>query len=138
MGFVNNSLFSLITSLNTSVLYSKSAGTAVFSKFNLKILLFLAARGFVSAIKVSSSGSGSLIGFQIRSVSEGLPIFNKVISPNLNAGFFAKKQAKFCSYKDLSSLYSSEFVVVSTNKGLMTANEAIALKLGGIVVLIIV
>ena len=137
MGFVNNSLFSLITSLNTSVLYSKSTGTAVFSKFNLKILLFLAARGFISSIKVFSSGSGSLISFQIRSVSQGSPVFHKVISPTINSGFFCKKQTKFCSYKDLQSLYSSEFVIVSTSRGLMTANEAAVLGIGGVVVLII-
>lgn len=138
MGFVNNSLSGLVTSLNTSVLYSKQFGTAVFSKFNLKVLLFLASRGFLSSIKVFSSGSGSLIKFKIKSVSGGVSIFRKVTSPTVRSGFFAKKHVKFCSYKELASLYSSEFVVVSTSRGLMTANEAVSLHLGGFVVLVII
>jgi len=137
MGFVSNSLFSLVTSLNTSVLYSKPTGRAVFSKFNLKILLFLAARGFISNIKVFSSGSGSLISFQIKAITGGSSVFHRVISPNVSSGFFSKKRTKFCSHKDLLSLYSSEFVVVSTSRGLMTANEAAVLGIGGVVVLIV-
>lgn len=138
MGFVNNSLAGLVTSLNTSVLYSKQLGTAVFSKFNLKILLFLASRGFLSSIKVFSSGSGFLIKFKINAISGGVAIFRKASSPNIGSGFFAKKHVKFCSYKELASRYSSEFVVVSTSRGLMTANEAVSLQLGGFVVLVLV
>lgn len=138
MGFVNSSLSALVTSLNTSILYSKPFGTVVFSKFNLKILLFLAARGVLSSIKIFSSGSGFLIKFQTKFLSGGRVVFQKVRSPTMNPGFFAKKNVKFCSCKELSSLYSSEFVVVSTSRGLMTSNEAVSLGLGGFVILVFI
>jgi len=137
MAFVNDSLNALVSSLNSTVLYSRPVGSVVYSKFNFKILLFLAARGYISFIKIFSSGSGNLIKFKIKKNETGLPVFHKVLCPLVLRGGFQTKHVKFCSYKKLLSLFSSEFVIVSTNRGLMTSMEAARLCIGGFVVLVI-
>jgi len=80
-GFVNNSLSSLVASLNVTVLARSLEGRAVFSKFNLKILLFLASRGFLSDIKVIAQGSGGCIYFKFKTTDSGTPIISRVLTP---------------------------------------------------------
>jgi ribosomal protein S8 len=136
-GFVNDSLSNLISSLNVTVLTRSAEGRIVYSKFNLKVLLFLAARGFLSDIRVVTSGSGGLIYYKFVSSDSGSPIISRVFTPLIKKS----KRAcltKYVSFRSLLSIYSSEFVLVTTNKGLMTANEAVALGLGGVIVLIII
>jgi len=137
MSFVNNSLADLVSSLNGSLNGARPSGSSVYSKFNLKVLLFMAARGYISDLKIFSKGPGALIKFRIKTNEYGIPVFRRIAAPYLNRGFFSQKLIKFCSYRELSSLYSSEFVVVSTRHGLMTANEAVRLRVGGFVVLVV-
>jgi len=135
-GFVNNSLSNLISSLNTTILGRRPEGRAVYSKFNLKILLFLTARGFLSDVRVGLNGSGGYLQFKFKTSETGNPIVSKIFRPpfkkNNNSSL-----SQYSSSRLLSSSYSSEFVLVSTSKGLMTAVEAAALGLGGYVVLVI-
>jgi ribosomal protein S8 len=113
----------------------KDSGRAVYSKFNLTVLSFLCQRGFVSAFKFFKEGSGGYILFSLRRVN-GVLLFNKVWSPSVNSANLSRF-SKYKSYRSLSKVFTSEFVVVSTNRGLMTSNEAISMKLGGLVVCII-
>ncbi len=52
-------------------------------------------------------------------------------------GRFSNRLVKYRGYRELAAVYSSEFVLVSTSRGLMTALEAVALRVGGLVVCVI-
>jgi ribosomal protein S8 len=136
MGFVSNSQKDLIASLQLCVTLDKGKGRAVYSKFNLTVLSFLCQRGFVSTFKFFKEGSGGYVLFSLRRVN-GVLLFNKVWSPSTNGNYSISRFSKYKSYRALSKVFTSEFVVVSTNRGLMTANEAISMKLGGLVVCVI-
>jgi ribosomal protein S8 len=125
----NSSFYSLVSSFQFSVLSNKESGSCAYSRFNLKIISFLTNRGIFTHFIVTRVGSSGRIQFFLRKVNGFLPI-NSVYSP----GF---RLSRYYSWLSLSRSFSSEFVVVSTTKGLMTANEASALRLGGLVIVII-
>jgi small subunit ribosomal protein S8 len=137
LGFVNDSHKDLIAAIKLVVIGRKPQGSAVYSGFNLKILLFLAARGFISSIKVKNRGPGGVITFKLKAAQNGVSAVNEIWTPYLAAGRFGNRLVKYRGYKELAAAYSSEFVLVSTSKGLMTSLEAIALKVGGLVVCVI-
>lgn len=135
-GFVNNNLSNLVSILNSIVLSGRLNGRVVYSKFSLKILLFLVARGFLSDIQVVSKGPGGFIKFNFKTSGSGSPVINRIFMPSVKKSK-VHRLACYSNVQSLSSVYSSEFVLVSTSKGLMTAPEAIALGLGGVVILVI-
>ncbi len=78
LSFVNDSHKDLISAVKLVVSGRKPQGSAVYSGFNLKILLFLAARGFVSSIKVKNRGPGGVITFKLRSSQSGVSAINEI------------------------------------------------------------
>lgn len=126
---LNSSFYNLVSSLQFCVLSNKESGSCIYSRFNLKIISFLTNRGLFTHFTVSKVGSSGKIQFFLRKVNGFLPISN-VCSPVF-------KSFRYQSWLSLSRSFSSELVVVSTTRGIMTANEASALRLGGLVVVII-
>lgn len=126
---LNSSFYNLISSLHFCVLGNKENGSCVYSRFNLKIISFLTNRGLLTHFTVTKVGSSGRIQFFLRKVNGAIPI-SGVYSPVL-------KSARYKSWLSLSRSFSSEFVIVSTTKGIMTANEASSLRLGGLVIIII-
>lgn len=126
---LNSSFYDLISSIQSCLLCSKDSGSCVYSKFNLKIISFLTTRGIFSSFNLVKSGPSGRIQFFLRKVNGSSPI-NSIYSPVLSS-------SRYMSWVSLSKSFSSEFVVVSTTKGLMTANEAISLRLGGLVVCVL-
>jgi ribosomal protein S8 len=78
LSFVNDSQKDLIAAIKLVVVGRKPQGSAVYSGFNLKILLFLAARGFVSSIKVKSRGPGGIITFKLKAAQSGVGAINEI------------------------------------------------------------
>jgi len=76
--FVNDSRSDLVSSIKLAVSSRKPYGVAVYSSFNLKILLFLAARGFVGPIKIKNTGPGGRITFKLKGSEGGSPIINDI------------------------------------------------------------
>lgn len=136
MSFVSNSQKDLISSLQLCTSLNKDTGKAVYSRFNLAILSFLCQRGFISNYKFFKKGPGGYILFSLRRINGAL-LLNKIWSPTINSSKAFDRFSKYKSYRALNRLFTSEFVVVSTPKGLMTANEASSVRLGGSVICII-
>jgi len=126
---LNSSFYNLVSSFQFCVLSNKESGSCVYSRFNLKIISFLTNRGLFTHFTVSKVGPSGKIQFFLRKVNGFLPI-SSIYSPVF-------KSFKYQSWLSLSRSFSSELVVVSTTKGIMTANEASALRLGGLVVVVI-
>jgi ribosomal protein S8 len=126
---LNSSFYNLISVFQFCVLSNKENGSCVYSRFNLKIVSFLTNRGVFTHFNVTKVGPSGKIQFFLRKVNGFLPI-NSVYSPRF-------KSSRYQSWLSLSRSFSSELVVVSTTKGIMTANEASALRLGGLVVVVI-
>lgn len=134
--FTQNSQVELLASLQLSVLLNKNIGKVSYSVFNLIILSFLCNRGFVSNFKFFKEGSNGYITYFLRRINGAL-VIKKIWSPLLKTSDSFSRFSKYKSYKSLSRLFGSEFVVVSTNQGLMTANEAIALQQGGVIICVV-
>lgn len=77
-GFVNDSHSDLIANIKLAIIGRKPRVTAVYSAFNLKILLFLAARGFISSIKVRNVGPGAVIEFSLVTAESGQLAINDI------------------------------------------------------------
>jgi len=128
----------LVASLKLCLICNKNVSKVLFSKFNLSILSFLCARGFVTDFKFIKEGSNGYISFCLRQTN-GAMTFSNIWSPYLTSTNSSNcRLKKYQSYKSLLKSFTSEFVVISTSRGLMTSNEAISLKLGGSVVCVIV
>lgn len=134
--FVQNSQVELFSSLQLSVLLNKDVGKVSYSSFNLILLSFLCNRGFISNFKFFKEGSNGYITYFLRRINGSL-IIKKIWSPLIKTSDSFSRFSRYKSYKSLSRLFSSEFVIVSTNQGLMTANEAIALQQGGVVICVL-
>ncbi len=78
LSFVNDSHKDLISAVKLVVSGRKPQGSAVYSGFNLKILLFLAACGFISSIKVKNRGPGGIIAFKLRASQNGTSAINEI------------------------------------------------------------
>jgi ribosomal protein S8 len=126
----------LLASLQLSVFLNKEVGKVSYSTFNLVLLSFLCNRGFISSFKYFKEGSNGFITYLLRRINGSL-VIKKIWSPSLKNSDSFSKFSKYKSYKALARFFSSEFVIVSTNQGLMTANEAIALRQGGIVICVL-
>jgi len=134
--FTQNSKIELFASLNLSILLNKDVGKVSYSTFNVIILSFLCNRGFISNFKFFKEGSNGFITYFLRRIAGSL-VLKKIWSPIVKSSDSFSRFSKYKSYKSLSRLFSSEFVIVSTNQGLMTANEAVALRQGGVVICVL-
>jgi len=126
----------LIASLQLCTQLNKTVSKVIFSKFNLLVLSFLCDRGFVTNFKFVKKGFNGYIAFSLRQINGSL-VFSNIWSPYLVSSSKKNCFVKYHSYRSLLKSFSSEFVIVSTSLGLMTANEAISAKLGGLVVCVI-
>jgi small subunit ribosomal protein S8 len=138
MKIVKKSHKDLIASLRLCLLNNKNISKVLFSKFNLSVLSFLCNRGFVTDFKFIKEGSNGYILFCLRRAN-GTFAFSNVWAPYLvNTTLSNQRLKKYQSYRSLIKSFTSEFVVVSTSKGLMSINEATSLRLGGTVICVIV
>lgn len=133
---LNSSFYDLISSIQLSVSLNRETGSCIYSKFNLKLISFLINRGLILSFNIIKGGPSGRIQFSLRRIN-GSFTFNSIFAPVVNSSNYLSKLTKYKTFRSLSKCFSSEFVVVSTTKGLMTANEAISLRLGGSVVAVI-
>ncbi len=133
---MSNSQKNLVASLQLCVSLDKDVGYAIYSRFNVMLLSFLCQRGFIRSFSFSKKGSNGFLLFCIRRVN-GTLLFNNIWSPLLTSRDFKSKFTKYKTCRALLSTFTSEFVVISTNRGLMTVNEAVAIKAGGSIICVI-
>jgi len=134
--FTQNSQKHLISSIQLSVRLNKNIGRVAYSNFNLIVLSFLCNRGFIDNFQFFKKGSNVYIEYSLRRMNGSL-VVNSIRAPFKKDSNSLSYFSKYKTYKSLARFFNSEFVVISTNQGLMTANEAISLCQGGVVVCII-
>jgi ribosomal protein S8 len=132
---LNSSFYDLVSSIQLCTSLNRGAGSCVYSKFNLKLISFLTDRGVFLNFSITKGGPSGKINFFLRKVNGSFP-FSTLFSPAIGSSNYTSKFSKYKTFRSLTKCFSSEFVVVSTTKGLMTANEAISSKLGGLVVIV--
>lgn len=136
MLLLNSSFYDLISSIQLCICSNREVGSCIYSKFNLKVISFLLNRGLLLNFNIIKTGYSGKIQFSLRRIN-GSMFLNSVSSPVNKSSNFLSKFSRYKSCQSLLKSFSSEFVVVSTSKGLMTANEALSLGLGGVIILII-
>lgn len=132
---LNSSFYDLVSSIRLCTSLNRGSGSCVYSKFNLKLISFFTDRGIILDFNVIKGGPSGRIQFFLKRVNGSFP-FNTIFVPVVNSSACLSKVYKYKTFRSLSKCFSSEFVVVSTPKGLMTANEAISSRLGGSVVVV--
>jgi len=133
---LNSSFYDLVGSVKLSVSLNREVGYCAYSKFNLKLISFFVDRGLFLSFNLIKVGSSGKIQFSLRRVN-GSFTFSTIFAPVVSSSNYTNKFTKYKTFRSLSKCFSSEFVVVSTTKGLMTSNEAISSRLGGSVVVVI-
>lgn len=117
-------LFCNLTSkLTTSIQSNQSYVVLPKNTFYLKFLKLLFLEGFVSRIVTTNSGKLKVF---LKYSSNGTPSFKEIS--------FLSTPGKICymSYKELTKVASGVgIIVISTNKGLMSHNSCVKLKIGG-------